>query len=80
MKLSKSAFEEILKKMQKRFPVFIGTSLDGSANGVWAIFCAKKPIEFHARINSVRYIIRVANDAYAVCVPNPSGFFKVYSF
>lgn len=25
-------------------------------------------------------VVRVSNDAYAVCVLNPSGFFRIYSF
>ena len=78
MKLSKSAFKEILTKCEKRFPRQIGSSID--AGDSWAKFCAKNPIEFRGNINGAQYIIRVANDSYAVCVLNPSGFFKIYSF
>lgn len=78
MKLSKSAIEEILKKCEKRFPRKIGTSID--RGNAWNKFCDKKPIEFRGEINGAQYIIRVSNDAYAICIPNPSGFFKIYSF
>lgn len=77
MKMSKSTFKEILDKCKKRFPRQIGVSLDRNA---WTKFCAKKPIEFRGEINGAKYIIRVSNDAYAVCVLNPMGFFKIYSF
>lgn len=77
MKLSKNAFKEILKKCEKRFPRKIGSSIGIDP---WIKFCAKKPIEFRGNIDGVEYIIRVANDAYAVCVLNPSGYFKIYSF
>lgn len=78
MKLSKNAFKEILTKCEKRFPRQVGSSID--TGNAWTKFCAKKPIEFSGTINGAQYIIRVANDAYAVCVPNPSGFFKIYGF
>lgn len=78
MKLSKSAFKEILTKCKKRFPAKVGSSIDTGDS--WEKFCAKNPIEFRGDINGAKYIIRVANDAYAVCVLNPSGFFKIYSF
>lgn len=77
MKLSKNAFKEILKKCGKRFPRQVGFSTDGNA---WRKFCAKNPIEFCGNINGVKYVIRVANDAYAICVLNPSGYFEIYSF
>lgn len=78
MKLSKYAFNEILKKCGKRFPRQIGSSID--SGDLWNKFCAKNPIEFRGDINGAQYIIRVLNDAYAVCVLNPNGFFKIYSF
>ena len=78
MKLSKTALNEILKRCEKCFPTKVGTSMHNS--DVWTNFCAKNPIEFRGIINGTEYIIRVANDAYAVCVLNPSGYFKVYSF
>lgn len=78
MKLSKNAFKEILRKYEKRFPRKIGASID--AGNAWAEFCAKNPIEFRGIINGTEYIIRVSSDAYAVCILNPSGFFKIYSF
>lgn len=77
MKLSKNAFKEILKKCEKRFPQFVGFSTDC---GVWSKFCAKNPIEFRGEINGAKYVLRIATDAYAMCVPNPSGLFKIYSF
>lgn len=78
MKLSKTALNEILKKCEKRFPAKVGTSMHNA--DVWAKFCEKKPIEFSGKLNGTEYIIRVSSDAYAVCIPNPSGFFKIYSF
>lgn len=78
MKLSKNAFKEILAECERRFTAKIGTSMHNA--DVWTKFCEKKPVEFRGTINGVEYIIRVANDAYAVCVLNPSGFFKIYSF
>lgn len=78
MNLSKNAFNEILKKCKKRFPRQVGSSID--AGNSWENFCAKNPVEFSGTMNGAKYIIRVSNDAYAVCVLNPSGFFKIYSF
>lgn len=77
MKLSKNAFKEIFKKCGKRFPRQVGFSTDGNA---WAKFCAKNPIEFRGEINGAKYVLRISKDAYAVCILNPSGFFKIYSF
>lgn len=77
MKLSKKSFEELLKKTEARFPRFMGTSVD---NGVWQKFCAKNPIEFCGEINGAKYILRLTTDGYAICNPNPTGSFRVYSF
>lgn len=77
MKLSKRAFEEIYKKCEKRFPREIGASIDGN---IWNKFCEHKPIEFRGVFDGAQCIIRVSNDAYAVCFPNPIGLFKIYSF
>lgn len=77
MKLSKNAFKEILKKCEKRFPRQVGFSTNGDC---WHKFCAKNPIEFRGEINGAKYTLRVSNDAYAVCILNPSGCFKIYSF
>lgn len=77
MKLSKRAFKEIFEKCKKRFPKKIGDSLNSTA---WCKFCEKKPIEFLGEINGAQYVMRVSNDAYAVCFLNPSGSFKIYSF
>lgn len=68
---------EILKKCEKRFPRQVGFSTEWSK---WSKFCEENPIEFHGEINGAKYLIRVANDAYAVCILNPSGYFKIYSF
>lgn len=77
MKLSKNAFREIKNKCERRFPRKVGFSTEWSK---WSKFCNKNPIEFRGIIDGAEYIIRVSSDAYAVCVPNPSGIFKIYSF
>lgn len=78
MKLSKNALKEILRKCEKRFPRPVGASIDTGDS--WAKFCAKKPIEFRGNINGAQYIIRVSNDAYAVCILIRADFLKFTVF
>lgn len=78
MKLSKTALNEILKKCEKCFPAKVGTSMHNA--DVWTKFCEQKPIEFSGELNGAKVVLRVNSDGYAVCIPNPSGFFKIYSF
>lgn len=78
MKLSKSAFNELLNKCEKSFPEKIGTSMHDS--DLWANFCAKKPIEFSCEFNGVKFLLRVNLDGYAIYQSNSSSFFKIYSF
>lgn len=75
MKLSKSAFSEIEKKLAKEFPKFDGTSRDLN---VWEYFCKSAHIEF---TDGSRFI-RIFGDhkGYATSAPNPIDVWKLYSY
>ena len=78
MKLSKSAFKEILTKCKKRFPAKVGTSMHNA--DVWTKFCEKKPVEFSGELNGAKVVLRINLDGYAIHQSNSYSFFKIYGF
>lgn len=78
MKLSKSAFKEILTKCEKRFPEKVGTSMHNA--DMWTNFCEKKPVEFSGELNGAKVVLRINSDGYAIHQSNSYSFFKIYGF
>ena len=75
MRLSKAAFLEIKRKLEKKYPRFVGKSNDVTVE----TSCFDPKIEFESKVDGTPVHLRITKYGYAICYPNPMGVWKAYT-